>query len=161
MDRYGELRVFARAVAEGGFSVAARGSSPTPSAVGKPVSRPENRLGVLLFSRSSRGLVPTPEGEAFHAAALRAIEAVEGADLAVAPGGASGDTLRIRPMPTFASSQLARLIPAFRRRHPALHVEVHLRMEPGNLLQGGMDAAIHVGHLADSSLVARHFARTR
>lgn len=161
MDRYGELRVFARAVAEGGFSAAARSLSLTPSAVSKLVSRLENRLGVLLFSRSGRRIVPTPEGEAFHAAALRAIEAVEEADLAVASDGAPRDTLRIRSMPTFAASQLAPLIPALRRRHPSLRIEVHLRMEPGNLLEGGMDVAIHVGHLADSSLVARRFARTR
>lgn len=161
MNRYGELQVFARAVSEGGFSAAARSLSLTPSAVSKLVSRLENRLGVLLFSRSSRTIALTPEGEAFHAAALRAIEAVEEAELAVAPGAALRDTLRVRSMPTFAASQLAPRVPAFREQHPSLRIEVHLRMEPGNLLEGGMDVAIHVGRLADSSLVARRFARTR
>lgn len=161
MDRYGELVVFTRAVADGGFSAAARSLSLTPSAVSKLVSRLEDRLAVRLFSRSSRQVVLTPEGEAFYAAALRAIDAVEEADLAVAPGNLLGETLRIRSMPTFGASQLAPLIPAFRRQHPSLRIEVHLRMEPGNLLEGGMDAAIHVGHLTDSSLVAKRFASTR
>jgi len=136
MDRYGELVVFTRAVADGGFSAAARSLSLTPSAVSKLVSRLEDRLAVRLFSRSSRQVVLTPEGEAFYAAALRAIDAVEEADLAVAPGNLLGETLRIRSMPTFGASQLAPLIPAFRRQHPSLRIEVHLRMEPGNLLEG-------------------------
>lgn len=161
MDRYGELVVFTRAVAEGGFSAAARSLSLTPSAVSKLVSRLEDRLGVRMFSRSSRQVVLTAEGEAFYAAALRAIEAMEEADLAVAPGNLLGETLRIRSAPSFATSQLAPLVPAFRRQHPSLRIEVHLRMEPGNLLEGGMDVAIQVGHLADSSLVARRFASTR
>ncbi|MGZ6212416.1 MAG: LysR family transcriptional regulator [Candidatus Binataceae bacterium] len=161
MDRYSELLVFTRAVAEGDFSAAARSLALTPSAVSKLVSRLENRLGVRLFSRSSRRMALTPEGEKFYSAALRAIDAVEEADTVVAPNNLHGDTLRIRSAPTFAASQLAPLIPTFRKQHPSLRIEVHLRMEAGNPLEGGMDVAIYVGHLADSSLVARPFARTR
>ena len=161
MDRYSELLVFTRAVAEGDFSAAARSLSLTPSAVSKLVSRLENRLGVRLFSRSSRRMALTPEGEKFYSAALRAIDAVEEADTAVAPNNLHGDTLRIRSAPTFAASHLAPLIPTFRKQHPSLRIEVHLRMEVGNPLEGGMDVAIYVGDLADSSLVARPFARTR
>jgi hypothetical protein len=110
VDRYSELLVFTRAVAEGDFSAAARSLSLTPSAVSKLVSRLENRLGVRLFSRSSRRMALTPEGEKFYSAALRAIDAVEEADTAVAPNNLHGDTLRIRSAPTFAASQLAPLI---------------------------------------------------
>jgi DNA-binding transcriptional LysR family regulator len=161
MDRYSELLVFTRAVAEGDFSAAARSLSLTPSAVSKLVSRLENRLGVRLFSRSSRRMALTPEGEKFCSDALRAIDAVEKADTAVAPNNLHGDTLRIRSAPTFAASQLAPLIPIFRKQHPSPRIEVHLLMEAGNPLEGGMDVAIYVGHLADPSLVARPFARTR
>ena len=140
MDRYSELLVFTRAVAEGDFSAAARSLSLTPSsAVSKLVSRLENCLGVRLFSRSSRRMALTPEGEKFYSAALRAIDAVEEADTAVAPSNLHGDTLRIRSAPTFAASQLAPLIPTFRKQHPSLRIEVHLRMEAGNPLEGGMD----------------------
>jgi DNA-binding transcriptional LysR family regulator len=103
----------------------------------------------------------TPEGEKFCSDALRAIDAVEKADTAVAPNNLHGDTLRIRSAPTFAASQLAPLIPIFRKQHPSPRIEVHLLMEAGNPLEGGMDVAIYVGHLADPSLVARPFARTR
>lgn len=161
MNRYGEMLVFVRAVADGGFSAAARSLSLTPSAVSKLIARMENRLGVSLFDRSRRTVTLTPEAKAFHDAALRAIDAMEETDAAVLGGGATRDTLRIRLMPTFAVSQLAPLIPRFRMLHPALRLELHLKIEPGNILDGGIDVAIHVGHLADSSMVAHRFASTR
>jgi len=161
MDRYGEMLVFVRSVEDGGFSAAGRSLSLTPSTVSKLIARVEDRLGVLLFRRSRRTMELTPEGEAFYDAALRAIEAMEATESAVFSGKVPRDTLRIRCMPTFANSQLAPLIPIFRRLHPALRLEVQLKIEPGNLLENGMDLAIHVGHLADSSLVVRRFASTR
>jgi DNA-binding transcriptional LysR family regulator len=161
MDRYGEMLVFVRAVEDGGFSAAGRSMSLTPSAVSKLVTRMENRLGVLLFHRSHRTVALTPEGEAFYAAALRAIASVDEAEASVLSGSATRGTLRIRSMPTFAASQLAPLIPAFCRAYPALHLELQLKIEPGNLLDDGVDVALHVGHLADSSLVAHRFATTR
>ena len=59
MDRYGELLACTRAVTEGGFSAAAFSLSLTPSAVSRLVSRLEDRLGVRLFSRSSRQVALT------------------------------------------------------------------------------------------------------
>lgn len=161
MDRYSEMLVFVRAVEDGGFSAAGRSLSMTPSAVSKLVTRMENRLGVLLFRRTQRSVTLTPEGEAFYAASLQAIEAVEKTEAAVFSAGAARDTLRIRSMPTFAASQLAPLLPTFCRMYPSLRLELLLKIESGNLLDGGMDVAIHVGRLPDSSLVAHRFARTR
>lgn len=161
MNRYGEMVVFARAVEDGSFSAAARNLALTPSAVSKLVARIEDRLGVLLFRRAHRRIALTPEGETFYQAALAAIEAVEAADASVFVGGAGQDTLRVRSMPIFATDALAPLIPDFCRLHPALRVEIQLRIDPGNVLDDGMDVAIQVGHLQDSSLVARRFSSTR
>ncbi|ACL58345.1 LysR family transcriptional regulator [Methylobacterium nodulans] len=161
MDRFGEMLVFVRAVEDGGFSAAGRSLTMTPSAVSKLIGRLENRLGVTLFHRASRTVTLTAEGEAFYTSALRAIEAIEEAEASVFGGRAAKGTLRIRSMPTFATHQLAPLVPAFRRLHPALRLDFVLSMEPGNLLDGGVDVAIHVGELADSSLVARRFSSTR
>ncbi|KMO35382.1 hypothetical protein VQ02_17410 [Methylobacterium variabile] len=161
MNRFGEMLVFVRAVEDGGFSAAGRSLTMTPSAVSKLIGRLENRLGVTLFNRAARTVTLTAEGEAFYTSALRAIEAVEDAEASVLGGRAAQGTLRIRSMPTFATHQLAPLVPVFRRLHPALQLEFVLSMEPGNLLDGGIDVAIHVGELADSSLVARRFASTR
>lgn len=161
MNRFSEMLVFVRAVEDGGFSAAARNLALTPSAVSKLVARIEDRLGVLLFRRAHRKTILTPEGETFYKAALAAIEAVEAADLSVFSGRAAHDTLRVRSMPIFATAALAPHIPAFCRLHPTLRVEIQLRIDPGRLLEDGMDVAIHVGSLQDSSLVARRFASTR
>lgn len=161
MDRYGELQVFARVVDEGNFSAAARSLSLTPSAVSKLVARVEDRVGATLFRRDGRSVALTAEGRAFHAAALRAIEAMEAAETALLADHVASDTLRVRSMPSFAVSQLAAVVPEFCRLHPALKLELLLSMDPGNLLEGGVDVAIFVGPLADSALVAHRFAAMR
>ncbi|WP_147426003.1 LysR family transcriptional regulator [Teichococcus wenyumeiae] len=155
MDRLGEMLVFVRAVEDGGFSAAGRSLSLSPSAVSKLIARLENRLGVVLFNRSLRSLALTPEGEAFFPAARRAIAAVEDAEAMAVTGVTAHELLRIRSVPTFAVHKLAPLVPGFRRLHPALRLEFLLSNEPGNLLEGGVDLAISIGHLPDSSLVAR------
>ncbi|ONG53781.1 hypothetical protein BKE38_11485 [Pseudoroseomonas deserti] len=161
MDRLAEMRVFVRAVEDGGFSAAGRALSLTPSAVSKLVARLENRLGVVLFNRSLRSLALTPEGEAFYPAALQALAAVEEAEARAQGGRLTGEVLRIRSVPTFAIHLLAPLVPEFRRQHPGLRLEFVLGNEPGNLLEGGVDLAISIGELPDSSLVARRVTTMR
>lgn len=161
MNRYAEMQVFVRAAEDGSFSAAARNLSLTPSAVSKLIARMEDRLDVLLFRRAHRSVSMTPEGAAFYQAARKAIEAVEAADAAVFSGTAAQETLRIRAMPIFAQAALAPILPAFCRRHPKLRVEIQLRIDTGHLLDDGMDVAIHVGRLQDSSLVATRVASTR
>lgn len=161
MDRLGEMLVFVRAVEDGGFSAAGRALSLSPSAVSKLMARLENRLGVVLFNRSLRSLALTPEGQAFYPAAQQAIAAVEAAEAMAVSGLLLRDVLRIRSVPTFAIHCLAPLVPEFRRRHPALRLEFLLGNEPGNLLEGGVDVAISIGELPDSSLVARRIAGMR
>lgn len=161
MNRYGEMVVFVRAVEDGSFSAAARHLSMTPSAVSKLIARIENRLGILLFRRAHRDTTLTPEGETFYKAAVKAVEAVEAADMSVFSGRVEHDTLRVRAMPIFATAALAPHIPTFCALHPTLRVEIQLRINPGRLLDEGMDVAIHVGSLEDSSLVARRFSSTR
>ena len=160
MNRYAEMQVFVRAAEDGSFSAAARNLALTPSAVSKLVARIEDRLGVLLFRRSHRAIDLTAEGEAFYHAAQAAIEAVEMADAAVSATAAQ-QTLRIRSMPMFGQMALAEKAADFCRQHPHLGIEIQLRIDPTNLLDDGMDVAIHVGHLKDSSLVATRFTSTR
>jgi DNA-binding transcriptional LysR family regulator len=161
MDRYGEMLVFIRAVEDGSFSAAGRNLSLSPSTVSKLVARIEERLGVMLFQRSRRSPVLTADGEAYYAAALRAVEAMQEAETVLSRRDSLDDLLRVRSMPTFAVSQLAQHIPAFRARYPRLRLDIQLSLEHRNLLEGGIDVAIHVGGLPDSSLVAHRFTSTR
>lgn len=161
MDRLNELMVFVRAVDEGGFSAAGRSLGLTPSAVSKLIGRLEERLGTALFTRTLRDTVLTAEGETLYASAQKAIEAVEEAEASVSSSRAVSGTLRVRTIPTFGTHQLAPLVPAFREQHPNLRLEFVLTMQPGNLLEGGVDVAIQIGPLTDSSLVARRITGTR
>lgn len=161
MSRYMEMQVFVRAAEDGSFSAAARNLALTPSAVSKLVARMEDRLGVLLFRRTHRVIQLTQEGEAFYQAAQMAIEAVETADAAVFSGVAAQQTLRIRSIPIFGQTVLAEKVAQFCAQHPNLNVEMQLRIDATHLLDDGMDIAIHVGHLKDSSLIAMPFSSTR
>ena len=160
MNRYAEMLVFVRAAEDGNFSAAARNLALTPSAVSKLIGRMEDRLGVLLFRRSHRTIDLTLEGEAFYHAAQAAIEAVESADAAVSATAAQ-QTLRIRSIPIFGQTVLAAKAAEFCRKYPNLGVEIQLRIDPTHLLDDGMDVAIHIGHLKNSSLVATRFSSTR
>lgn len=159
MDRFGEMLVFVQIVESGGFSSAARALSLTPSAVSKLVSRIEDRAGTRLFHRTSRSVALTSEGKAFHAAAIRALDAIEEAE-AVSDAKLQG-TLRVRSIPTFAKYQIVPLLPQFRDRHPNLRIEFHLDNESINPLDGGIDVAIVSGPVTDSAFVARRIAKTR
>lgn len=160
-NRYTEMLVLLRVVDDGSFSAAARNLDLTPSAVSKVVTRIESRLGVLLFRRGHRDIVLTPEGAAYCEAARAAIDAFEAADAAVFSGTVTQEILRVRSMPIFAQKALVPLLPKFCALHPKLRLEIQLRIDPGNLLDDGMDVAIHVGHLEDSRQVATRFSRTR
>lgn len=161
MNRYTEMQVFVRAAEDGSFSAAARNLAITPSAVSKLIARMEERLGVPLFRRAHRNIVMTPEGELFYQAAIAAIEAVEAADATIFSGTLGRETLKIRSMPIFGQTVLAKKLPDFCRQHPHLQVELQLRIDPGPLLDEGTDVTIHVGHLDDSSLVATRLTSTR
>jgi DNA-binding transcriptional LysR family regulator len=161
VNRYAEMQVFVRAAEDGSFSAAARVLGSSPSAVSKLIARMEDRLGVLLFRRSYRSIELTPQGQVFFDAAKAAIEAVEAADASVFNGTVAQETLRVRSMPIFGQTALASVAAEFARRHRDLRIEIHLRIDAGNLLSDGMDVAIHVGHLQDSSLIATRFSSTR
>lgn len=162
MDKLGELKVFLQVVETGGFSGAARAASLTPSGVSKLVARMEDRLGVRLFHRSPRKVTPTREGELFYGRARGVIEALEEAEAAVSAAAASATGfLRVHATPTFATRQLAPVMPIFLAEHPTLTVEFVLSNEPLRMLDSGIDVAIQSGGLTDSSLVVRRIAGSR
>lgn len=161
MDRIAEFQVFAAVAESGSFSAAARSLRMTPSAVSKLIARIEDRTKVRLFDRSTKAAILTREGEAFLQTIQRAIDAMQEVDsvadtLSQVPHG----TLRIHTMPSFATYQLAPLLPEFMALYPDLELE--FRLGPKFVgLSDDMDLAIQFGALADSSLVARKIATSR
>ncbi|WP_298235365.1 LysR family transcriptional regulator [uncultured Azohydromonas sp.] len=147
---------FAETARHGSFASAARALGTVPSTLAKAVARLEAELGVRLFHRTTRQVTLTPDGERLYAHCQRLLAEMEelraeAAGTRLEPSG----TLRVN-LPICYGKQvvlpvLARLV----QRHPALRLDVRLQDGLVDLVQEGIDLAVRVGRLEDSSLVAR------
>lgn len=156
MDRAAEMTAFVRTVETGGFSAAARQLGLTPSALSKLVTRLEDRLGARLLQRTTRRLQLTAEGEAFYARALPILKAMDEAEAEVTEAGTSPrGLLRLHCGSTFGMHQLAPAIPRFQARHPSVSLDLTISDERLDMMQEGVDLAIRIGPLDESTLVAR------
>ena len=150
------MQTFVRVVESGSFSGAARALNLGQPAVSKTVAQLEARLGVRLLMRSSHGLTPTEAGQNFYDRAKRVIEDAEEAEVA-ARGAGTSLTGRLR-----ISAACLHVLPRLRKflkAHPGLTVDVILDDRPLDLIAEGVDVALQLRLLADSStLTARKLA---
>ena len=162
MDRLVAVEAFVLVVDTGSFSAAARRLKVGQPAVSKLVAQLEERLGVKLLVRTTRGLTATEAGLNYYERAQRAFEEADEAESA-ARGAGSGLTgrLRICGAVTFARIHLMPRLPEFLARHPELEMEVVLDDRNIDLVQEGIDVALRMGQLSDSSLTARRIASGR
>ena len=156
MDRLSAMETYVCVVEAGSFSAAARRLKIGQPAVSKIIAQLEERLGVRLLLRSTRGLTPTEAGAAFFERAKRAIEEANEADLAArgAGTGLSG-TLRICAAVTFSRLHILPHLGDFLEQHPGLNIDVVLDDRSVNLVEEGIDVALRMGELPDSGLTAR------
>ena len=156
MDRLTAMETFVRVVDAGSFSGAAKLLRVGQPAVSKTVAQLEKRLGVRLLLRSSHGLKPTEAGRNFYERAKRSIEEAEEAELAARGAGAAlSGRLRVSGAVAFACLHVIPRLPAFLAEHPKLDVEFVLDYRDIDLIEAGIDVALHMGELSDSSLTAR------
>ena len=162
MDRLVAMEAFVLVVDTGSFSAAARRLNVGQPAVSKLVAQLEERLGVKLLVRTTRGLTATEAGLKYYERARRSIEEADEAESA-ARGAGSGLTgrLRICGAITFARIHLMPRLPEFLARHPELEMEVVLDDRNIDLVQEGIDVALRMGQLSDSSLTARRIVSGR
>ncbi|HYZ62478.1 MAG TPA: LysR family transcriptional regulator [Acetobacteraceae bacterium] len=160
MDRLAAMETFVRVVETGSFSSAARALNVGQPAVSKAIAQMEARLGVRLLMRSTHGLSPTEAGLGFYDRARRAIEEADEAER-VARGAGAGLTgrLRVCAAVTFARLHVIPHLPKFLAAHPGLTVDVILDDRVIDLVEEGVDVALRMGSLEDSSsLTARKLA---
>lgn len=156
------LIVFARAGSLGSYTLAAQVLGISPSAVSKSIQRLEQRLGLSLFTRTTRSLVLTPDGRLIHERALRLLREAESLQQAALlartePAGA----LTITAAPTIGAHLLGPALPRFHRRHPNVRVNLRMTDQLLDLVDEGIDVAIRVGHSANSELRSRRFGPHR
>ena len=162
MDRFIAMETFVCVVEAGSFSAAARRLHVGQPAVSKTIAQLEEKLGVRLLLRSTRGLTPTEAGLQYYERAKRSIEEANEAEL-LARGAGTGLTgkLRVGAAVTFASLHVIPHLKTFLAAHPDLQIEIVLDDRQIDLLEHGIDVALRMGSLGDSSMTARRLAQTR
>ncbi|MFM0006472.1 MULTISPECIES: LysR family transcriptional regulator [Paraburkholderia] len=162
MDRLTAMETFVCVIESGSFSAAARLLDVGQPAVSKSIAQLEERLAVRLLLRSTRGLTPTEAGQAFYERAKRAIEEADEAELAArGSAGALSGRLRVSAAVTFARLHIIPRLPSFLERHPDLNIDIILDDENIDLLEHGIDVALRMGVLGDSTMTARRLTRGR
>lgn len=153
------MTVFARVVEERSFSGAARKLGMSKSAVSKHVTKLEDNLGIRLLNRTTRRLSLTDAGATFYQHCARVVEEIETAEHALTDlRGTPRGTLRISAPLTFGQMYLPQLVTEFMKKYPGLHVDIHLADHMVDLVAEGIDMAIRITRLKDSSLIARKLA---
>ncbi len=153
---------FAQTARRGSFAAAARDLGGSPSTLAKSVARLETTLGVKLFHRTTRQVTLTADGERLFHRCERVLAEFEDlrADAAGTRSAPSG-TLRV-DLPIFYGRRFVLpLLAALQREHPALTFEVRLQDGFANLVRDGIDLAVRIGELSDSTLVARRIDSQR
>jgi DNA-binding transcriptional LysR family regulator len=156
------MRCFVRVVERGSLSAVARELGMGQSTVTRQLRELETALGVSLISRTTRRLAVTDEGQRFYVDCLEILGRVERAGEAVRDrGGAAAGPIRISCTGALGVLHVTRLVFAFQDRHPGIEIDLSLTDERIDLVREGVDLALRLGPLADSSLRLRTLGQSR
>ena len=162
MDRFHAIRVFREVAARGGFAAAARALNSSPPSVSRLVSELERDLGVRLFTRTTRTVALTEEGEEFLLKGGALIDELEAlSDEIRARRQVPTGRLRISSVTAFGQERIAPILPGFMDKYPKVSVELELANRMVDLVQDHVDLAIRVGSpdgLTASTLKARRIS---
>lgn len=151
-----DLRTFVDIVDGGSMRAAARSRAVTPSLISRRVAQLESQLGVTLLVRTTRSLSVTDAGRRFERYAREILARVTDAvDDMEGRGAEPRGLLRVAASSVYGSERIAPVFAAFLREHPKVQGELVLDDVRADLIGNGFDAAIRIGTLKDSDLVAR------
>ncbi len=162
MDRLDTIAAFVAVVESGSFVAAARRLARSPAAVTRAIAALEARLGARLLDRTTRSVSPTDAGRQYFAGARRLIEDYRQAELSVAGAqSAPAGTLRVTAPVVFGRLHVLPVVVAYLKAHPDVDVQLMLADRVINLVEDGVDLAVRIGELPDSTLVARRVGEVR
>lgn len=154
-----DMRCFVAVVESGGFNRAATRLGISKSMVSRRIAKIEDVLGARLLTRTTRGISPTDAGLEFKARGERIIADFEEAcAVAARHSGEVIGRLKISLPVSFGVRHVSPVLAELARRHPRLEIEASFSDRLVDLVGEGFDAAIRIGALHDSSLVARRLA---
>jgi DNA-binding transcriptional LysR family regulator len=162
MDRIDAMQAFVAVADLQGFAPAARKLGLSPSGVTRLIAALEDRLGARLLQRTTRSVTLTDVGARYLERARRILSDVEEAE-----GSAQDERTRpngrlvVSAPVGFGRLHVSPVMSAYLKRYPEVLGELRLSDRMINLVEDGVDLAVRIGHLADSSLVARHVGEMR
>jgi DNA-binding transcriptional LysR family regulator len=162
MSRFDDMEVFAKVVAVGSMSGAAREMGFSPAVISKRLQRLEERLGTRLLNRTTRQLSLTEAGEGYYDRVVAILAGVEDAESFVGLGSSDArGQLKISGPTSFGRMHIAPNLIKFMKANPNLTLNLDLSDQYVDIVSSGIDLAIRIGELPDSSLVARKLAPVR
>lgn len=162
MDKLQAMQVFVRVVEAGSFSAVARELNATQSAVSKQIAALENELGAKLLSRTTRSLALTEEGERYFEQARRLVAEISETEASLKRGGQQlKGWLRVAASVGFGRLKLMPLVQTFLAKHADVKIDLRLSDSFIDLVERGIDVAVRIGELPDSSLIARTIGVSR
>ena len=150
-----DLQTFVEIADAGGVSPAARRLGLSKSIVSRRLFRLESELGTQLLARTTRGASLTEAGVTFREHAARVCAELDIARETILPAGDLRERLRIAAPLSFGPTHLAPVLAELAKRHPLLQVHTSYSDRFVDIVSEGFDAAVRVGYLADSILIAR------
>lgn len=162
MDRFAEYETFVAVAETGGFNAAARRLGTSPPRVSRLVAALEARIGTRLFTRTTRQVAPTEAGERLFRDMRRLLE-----EMAAAEGSAAGahrapqGVLSVTAPAIFGRLHVAPLVREFLDLHPQVTARMLFVDRVVNLIEEGLDVAVRIGELPDSSLTAVRVGHVR
>jgi DNA-binding transcriptional LysR family regulator len=162
MDRVDQMAIFVEVAERGSFVQAARRLGRSPAAVTRAIAELETRLGVRLLNRTTRAVTLTEAGQGLLAGAKRVLADFDEIERATAgQGSAPRGELAVTAPIVFGRRHVTPIVTAFLKRYPDVNVRLLLLDRPIDLLDEGIDVAVRIGVLPDSSAVATQVGAVR
>jgi DNA-binding transcriptional LysR family regulator len=162
MDRYAAISAFVAVAKAGGFSQAGRELGIPLPTLSRRVAELERQLGARLLNRSTRRVVLTEAGQEFFTACQKALEYLREAEDVVTGEYRvpKGDIAVTAPL-GFGRLHLQPIVLEFLEAYPEINLRLLLQDRVANLVDEGIDAALRIAELADSSMIARPLGHIR
>jgi len=162
MDRIDAMKVFIAALDAGSLAGAGRKLGKSPAAVSRAIAFLEAHVGAALLHRTTRSIKLSEAGERYAAVCRRILIDLEEAEIAVAgERSAPRGTLTLTAPVMAGEMVLQPILDAFMDEYPAVSTRLYLMDRPVNLIDEGIDVALRIAHLADSSLIAVRVGEVR
>lgn len=162
MNEFTQIRTFVTLVESQSISKAAEKMDVAISAVSRRLKELESGLGVQLIQRTTRKMHLTEAGEKFYQRCVRLLDDLEEAKQEVSNSAKElSGTLRIATPLSFGVAHLSPAIAAFMHLHPQIKIDLDMSDRRIDLVAEGLDMAIRIGTLEDSSLIAKKLASVR